>query len=286
MYPFTAHPKLLPHQYSALCAFFEKISGIVLGEGKEHLIASRMGKVLRDYRLDSFSELLRAIQSDDNMPLRMAVIDAMTVKETSWFRDEVHFTMLQNVMTERAGELGAFRVWSVACSSGQEPYSIAMAIEEYRRGSRFFRRPVEVIATDFSEGLIAEARKGVYCSLSMVQGLSEEKRKRYFIPNGDCSEMRPDLRRMVNFRRLNLVDPFGRLGRFDVIFCRNALVYFSQANRVDVIRRMAAALKPYGYLFLGTGETLEDADGLFERAAWSDGAAYRLRSTRQTGSLK
>ncbi|MBU0500292.1 MAG: protein-glutamate O-methyltransferase CheR [Gammaproteobacteria bacterium] len=286
MYPFTAHPQLLPHQYPELCAFLERVGGIVLGEGKESLIASRMGKVLRDYRLDSFSELLRAIQSDENMPLRMAVIDAVTAKETAWFRDEVHFTMLQNVMAERAGELGAFRVWSAACSSGQEPYSIGMAIDEYRRGSRFFRRPVEVVATDFSEGLIAEARKGIYCSLAKAQGMNEERRKRYFIPNGDCSEMRPDLRRMVSFRRLNLLDPFDRLGRFDVIFCRNALVYFSQANRIDVIRRMAATLKPYGYLFLGTGESLEDTDGLFERAAWSEGVAYRLKSTRQVPALK
>ncbi|OGT91954.1 MAG: hypothetical protein A2286_10230 [Gammaproteobacteria bacterium RIFOXYA12_FULL_61_12] len=281
MYPFTAHPRLLPHQYSELCSFLEKISGIVLGEGKEHLISSRIGKVLRDYRLDSFSELLRAIQSDDNMPLRMAVIDAMTTKEANWFRDQSHFMMLQNVMTERAGELGAFRIWSAACSLGQEPYSIAMTIEEFRRGSRFFRRPVEVVATDLSEGIIADARKGVYCSLSMVQGLSDEQRKKYFIPNGDCSEMRPDLRKMVSFRKLNLLDSFAPLGRFDVIFCRSALVYFSLANRVDVIKRMAVALKPYGYLFLGAGETLEDGAGLFEKAVWPEGVAYRLKPLRR-----
>lgn len=283
MYPFTAHPHLLPHQYAELCEFFEKMSGIVLGEGKEPLISSRMGKVLRDYRLDSFSELLRAIRSEGNQPLRMAVIDAMTSKEATWFRDLAHFTILGKIMAEKAGEVGTFRLWSAACSLGQEPYSLCITVEAFRKEHKAFRRPVEVIATDFSEGMISEARKGLYCGLSLVDGLSEEQRKRYFIPNGDCSEMRPDLRKMVSFRKQSLLSSFEELGRFDVIFCRHALVYFSLANKVDVIKRMAGALKTHGYLFLGAGETLADPEGLFDRVEWPEGVAYRAKPRGQPG---
>ena len=278
MYPFTAYPRLLPHEYSELCGYIESITGIVLGEGKEHLVSSRLGKLLRDYRLDSFSELIRTIRTDENMALRMAVIDAMTSKEAAWFRDMPHFRLLTNtIMPEAAKGVGTFRVWSVACASGQEPYAVAMSLAEFQKNNPAFPRRIDVVATDFSEAILTEAKRGLYCSLATVEGVNDELRKKFFIPNGDCSEVRPDIKRMVNFRKLNLLDSYEGMGRFDVIFCRNVLVYFSQAIRTDALERMIRTLKPGGYLFLGAGEPLDDPKGRFEQVIDHGGCVYRLK---------
>ena len=278
MYPYTAHPQLLPHEYADLKEYLEQSSGIVLGDGKEYLVSSRLGKLLRDHRLDSYSELVREIKSGSSLVLRSAVVDAMTTNETFWFRDIAHFHLLtETVMTERASQHGSFRVWSAACSSGQEPYSISMWVEDSGKRGVSFRRPIEIVATDLSESVLTEAERGVYCGLSTVRGLTEEQHKRFFIPNGDCSEVRPDIRSIVRFRKQNLIDMYTGLGQFDAIFCRNVLIYFSPSMKADVIERMSKALKPGGFLFLGSTESLIDPQSRFEMVTGHGGMVYRLK---------
>lgn len=277
-YPYTAQPKLQPQDYRDLCDFFLKASGIVLGEGKEYLVSSRLGRVLREQGLDSFAELLRELNSGRNLRLRTAVLDAITTNETFWFRDMAHFNLLtETILPERVNETGAFRVWSAACSSGQEPYSLSMLASDFRKKNPGYRRNLEITATDLSEQVLAEAAKGLYCGLSAVRGITPEQRSRYFIPRGDCFEVNPELRRSISFRKQNLMDSFAGLGRFDVIFCRNVLIYFSATTKADVIARMAQSLKPKGYLLLGSTESLSDPKGNFEMVTGQGGIVYRLK---------
>lgn len=279
MYPYTAQPRLLQQEYRELRDYLEKASGIVLGDGKEYLVSSRLGKLLREYQLDSFAELVRELQSGRNSRLRTAVVDAMTTNETFWFRDLAHFQYLTEViLPERSQETGPFRIWSAACSSGQEPYSLSMVIDDFRKKNLGYRRQIEITATDLSEQILAEAGKGLYCGISTVRGLTTEQRNRYFVPQGECFEVNPDLRRMISYRRLNLMESYAGLGRFDVIFCRNVLIYFSSASKEDVIARMAQALKPNGYLLLGSTESLLDSQGNFEMVTGHGGIVYRRKN--------
>ncbi|MBF0255566.1 MAG: protein-glutamate O-methyltransferase CheR [Gammaproteobacteria bacterium] len=278
-YSYTAQPRLQQQEYCDLRDYLQKASGIVLGEGKEYLVSSRLGKLLREHRLDSFAELVRELNSGRNPRLRTLVVDAMTTNETFWFRDMAHFQLLTEViMPERAAEPGAFRVWSAACSSGQEPYSLSMVMDDFRKKNIGYRRSVEITATDLSEQMLADAAKGLYCGMATVRGITPEQRKRYFVPRGDCFEVNPDLRRVISFRKQNLMDSFAGLGRFDVIFCRNVLIYFSAATKADVIARMAQSLKPRGYLLLGSTESLSDSQGNFEMVTGHGGIVYRRKT--------
>jgi chemotaxis protein methyltransferase CheR len=279
MYPFAAHSRLLQQEYRELRDYLHQASGIVLGDGKEYLVSSRLGKLLREFQLDSYSELVRELKSGVNSRLRTAVLDAMTTNETFWFRDMAHFNYLTEViMPERAAESGPFRIWSAACSSGQEPYSLSMVMDDFRKKNIGFRRQFEVTATDLSEQVLAEAGKGLYCGMATVRGLSPEQRRRYFIPQGECFEVNPDLRRIINFRKLNLMEAYAGLGRFDAIFCRNVLIYFNATTKADVIARMAQALKPRGYLLLGSTESLADSQGNFEMVTGHGGIVYRKKT--------
>lgn len=277
-YAYSAQPQLQQQDYRDLCEYLLKATGIVLGEGKEYLVSSRLGKVLREHRLDSFSELLRELRGARNLRLRTAVLDAITTNETFWFRDMAHFNFLtEQILPERAGEAGALRIWSAACSSGQEPYSLSMVLNDFRKKNIGYKRPFEITATDLSEQILAEAAKGIYCGMSTVRGITPEQRKRYFIPRGDCFEVDPELRRIISFRKQNLMESFSGMGRFDAIFCRNVLIYFSAATKADVIARMAQALKPKGYLLLGSTESLSDPKGNFEMITGHGGIVYRLK---------
>ena len=282
MYPYTAYPHLRPQEYAELCGFIESITGIVLGEGKEDLITGRLGKLLRDLRMDSFSELIRALRRDDSMAIRMAIVDVMTSKESTWFKDKVHYHLLANgIMPKAAKGFGTFRVWSVACASGQETYGIAMILKEYQKNNPDFRRKIDVLGTDFSDAILDEAKRGLYCSLDGNDGVSGLLHNKFFLPNGDCSEVRMDIKRMVKFRKLNLLDSYEALGRFDVIYCRSVLVYFAQSIRADVFERISQTLKPGGFLFLGEGEVMEDSQDRFEKVTAFGGSVYRLKASSQ-----
>ncbi len=266
--------------YRAFQAFLEQESGIVLGDNKEYLVSSRLGTLLRRRGIESLSELLRAFRLGRDRDLRTEVIDAMTTNETFWFRDVSHFRILENRVlpgSERGGR--PLRVWSAACSSGQEPYSISMTAQDWlRRNPGNCPGGVEIVATDISTRVLAEARKGEYCGMSVSRGLDEEQRRHYFIPRGDCLEVRPEIRRRITFREMNLAGSYVLLGRFDVIFCRNVLIYFSAALKGNILDRMAQALHPGGYLFLGSTESLTGHSNRFEMVTGNGGIVYRLKS--------
>jgi len=204
----------------------------------------------------------------------------MTTNETFWFRDTAHFRLLGDRILPSLAERGQerMRVWSAGCSFGQEPYNISMVVEDYQASvPTNTRTKVEIIATDISTRVLAGAKKGIYGSNEVSQGLDPDQRERYFTSRGDQWEVRPEIKRRVSFRELNLTGGYELLGRFDVIFCRNVLIYFSNSQKQDILDRMARILNPGGYLFIGSSESLSSHSDRFEMISESGAFGYRLR---------
>lgn len=268
-----------PADYLAFQQYLQKACGIQLGPGKEYLVSSRLSGMMKEAHITSLGELLRQLGSPANARLKTRVIDAMTTNETFWFRDIGHYILLKETILPALNKQqgGSVRIWSAACSSGQEPYNISMIIDEYEsvhgRG-----RPVKIEATDISSKMLAEARAGVYCGITVERGLTDEQRRRFFIPKDQCLEVRPEIKRRVSFRALNLASSYQGMGKFDVIFCRNVLIYFSNELKKDIVERMANALNPGGYLFLGSTESINQLTARFEMKVGHGGISYRLKS--------
>jgi chemotaxis protein methyltransferase CheR len=170
------------------------------------------------------------------------------------------------------------RIWSAACSSGQEPYSISMTIEEYLRANPgALVNNVQIVATDLSPSMLDLARAGSYDAAAMARGINDERRRMFFSERHGRWELREDLRRRVTFRELNLQQGYESLGRFQVIFCRNVLIYFSADLKRNILARLAAALHPGGYLFLGAAEAITGYSDAFEMVRLPQGIVYRLK---------
>ena len=274
------HKSIGPEDYREFQVFLERSCGIVLGDNKHYLVTSRLSRLLDEFRLPSLGDLVRGLRSDVGSRLRERVVEAMTTNETLWFRDGFPFEILKQLIlvefSQRA--TGPIRIWSAACSSGQEPYSISMSVQEYlanRPGG--LRGEVQITGTDISPAMLAEARAARYDAAAMARGLSPERRQRFFVPHGDQWEVRPEIRARVAFRDINLLQSYALLGRFDVIFCRNVLIYFSPQSKQDILTRMAQALNPGGYLFLGASESVASHSAAFEMIRASAGLVYRRR---------
>lgn len=280
MRPSATTVLIKPAEYQAFQAFLQQACGITLGNGKEYLVSSRLNGLIADFGLSGLGGLLEKLKSPGQHHLKAQVIDAMTTNETFWFRDIGHFNLLkEQVLPElNRQSAGSVRIWSAACSSGQEPYNISMAVEDYVKSVPGMpTRPVEILATDISTKVLEEARRGIYCGISTDRGMTDEGHRRYFIPNGDCQEVCPEIRRRVRFRELNLTSGFESLGRFDVIFCRNVLIYFSNDLKRDIINRFVHALNPGGRLFLGSTESINQLTDRFEMQVSGGGISYRLK---------
>jgi chemotaxis protein methyltransferase CheR len=239
-----------------------------------------LGKVMREYKIDSFHELLQTIQSSRNSKLREVVINAMTTNETLWFRDGYPFEMLAKTIfpelsTKRPMQL---KIWSAASSSGQEAYSISMTIQEYLAANpRSLPTNIQIIGTDISSAILAEANAGVYDKLALIRGISEERKKRFFTARGEHWEIRPEVKKGVSFREINLANNFTGLGPFDLVFCRNVLIYFSTELKKDILNRIAKTMNKGGYLFLGGSESPTSYSNAFEMVRTAQGVVYRVK---------
>lgn len=266
-------------EYQLFQQYLEDTCGIVLGENKQYLVSSRLSRLMREQSLSSIGDLLKRIKS--GVPgLRERIIEAMTTNETSWFRDSYPFDMLKETLLPELskGRTQPLKIWSAACSSGQEPYSTSMVIQEYLASKPgAFPGDVIITATDISPAILNEAKVGSYDSLAVIRGLSEERKKRFFTQKVDRWEVRPEIKARIMFRELNLMQSYTLLGRFDIIFCRNVLIYFSTDSKKDILSRMAKALNPGGYLFLGGSESLASYSDDFETLRMPRGVVYRLK---------
>jgi len=250
--------------YQVFRVFLDKACGIVLGDNKQYLVVNRMRRIMDEYRFSTLTALVSAINQHTIPGLKEKVIDAMTTNETFWFRDSAPFDALRDVVFPRLllEERRPFlRIWSAACSSGQEPYSISMVFEEFKqKNPGILVRDPEIVATDISMSMLNNARQAEYDGLSVSRGLSDARRQQFFdaLPEGRF-RLKRSITQRVNFKQLNLKDPYLALGRFDVVFCRNVLIYFAADLKIDILQRMRAAMNPGAYLFLGASESLPAA---------------------------
>lgn len=262
--------------------YLEKHSGIMLGDNKQYLVTSRLRKIMETEGLKSLSELLRVIQSRPRSGLYQQVIDAMTTNETLWFRDGYPFEVMKNRVLPELTQKNPnqrLRIWSAASSSGQEPFSLSMMVDEYERNNPGqLRGGVQIVATDLSASMLEACKRGEYDALAMGRGLSMERQQRYF-EKLDATRWRikQPVRQRVEFRQLNLLDSYALLGKFDVVFCRNVLIYFSADVKKDILRRIHATLKPGGYLFLGASEALNGLPELYSMVQCNPGIIYQAK---------
>jgi len=258
------------------------LCGVTLSEEKAYLIRHRLEPVVRDSRLSGFEELARRLREPGGAALQDAVVEAITTGETAFFRDGHPFEALRrHVLPDLAARGRRARLWCAGVATGQEAYSVAMTVAEFLeagRGRGVGEGVFSILATDVSARALAAARLGEYTRQEVARGLSAARLARHFEPRGECWAVREPVRRLVEFRRANLVQPFAALGPFDAIFCRNVLIYFDDDTRRRVCAQMRAALADGGWLLLGSAENLFGiADGL-ESVRLGDALFYRRPS--------
>ncbi|PMN50349.1 chemotaxis protein CheR [Vibrio lentus] len=266
-------------EYRDFSRFLESQCGIVLGDSKQYLVRSRLSPLVTKFNLASLSDLLRDVVSGRNRELRVAAVDAMTTNETLWFRDTYPFAVLADkLLPEIAANKRPIKIWSAASSSGQEAYSMAMTILETQARKPGMLPNVSITGTDISASMLDMCRKGAYDNLALGRGLSPERRRTFFEDAGDGRmKVKDNVKRMVNFRPQNLMDSYALLGKFDIIFCRNVLIYFSPDMKAKVLNQMANSLNPGGYLLLGASESLTGLTDRFEMVRCNPGIIYKLK---------
>jgi chemotaxis protein methyltransferase CheR len=247
---------LSPVDYTFLADFLRRRSGLSISSEKVYLIESRLKPVASRLGFRTASDLIRRLKTGDES-LSRAVTEAMTTNETSFFRDREPFDRFREIMlpalwTARRYE-SQLRIWCGAASSGQEPYSLAMIVDA---ATQFSGWTVDIVASDINTEMVERANEGLYSQFEVMRGLPIQMLARHFHLEGGEWRLSSSIRSRVQFCVFNLMDSFEPLGRFDVIFCRNVLMYFDQATKHDVLGRLANALAPDGYLVLGSAETI------------------------------
>jgi chemotaxis protein methyltransferase CheR len=247
-----------PSEYDYLRVFLKQRSGLVLNNEKQYLIESRLMPVAKKAGLASISALVARLREPGSSLLQEQVVEAMTTNESFFFRDKIPFehfnqTMLPEMLKARASER-RLRIWCAAASTGQEPYTLAMCLKDNEARLAGWR--VEILATDLSNEVLEKARSGVYSQFEVQRGLPINHLLKYFKQNGDIWQLNSDLRAMVQYRKLNLLENFAALGQFDIVFCRNVLIYFDNDTKIDILNRVRRQMPEDGFLVLGAAETV------------------------------
>lgn len=265
--------------YESFRSFLEEACGIILGDNKHYLVLSRLRSILDDNNIASVSDLIAQMNKGVGARIRESVIDAMTTNETSWFRDQYPYEILsKDILPELDKQkVSNFRIWSAACSTGQEPYSISMIINEYLRGHPGAFADPKIVATDISATVLKASNKGLYDGLSIARGLSSDRRTLFFDKQDEYWQVKESVKRFIKFQEVNLMKSLGLLGKFDVVFCRNVLIYFSPEAKKEIIERISQALKPGGYLFLGGTESIASYSDRFDMIRAHGGLVFQLK---------
>jgi chemotaxis protein methyltransferase CheR len=270
---------LEPEEFEYLRQFMAQHSALVLDEGKGYLAESRLSPLAYQEGMNSAQDLLAQMRRTSFGGLHRKVLDAMMNNETWFFRDHLPFEALRRVIIpEFIAERATTRrlaFWSAAASSGQEAYSIAMMLMEEFGGLPGWS--ISILGTDLSSAILERARAGRYRQLEINRGLPAKYLTKYFTRDGSDWVISPEIRSMVEFREFNLTVPWGILPKFDVVFFRNVLIYFEVEKKREIFSRIVTAMKPDGYLMLGSAETTYGLSDSFARVAWDKTAYYRLR---------
>ena len=268
-------------EFDFLCKLLKDRSGLVLTRDKAYLLESRLLPVARKCDLKSVDELVAAVRMRPNGDLARDVIEAMTTNESFFFRDIKPFDQFKNfvlpeLMKARAARK-SIRIWSAACSSGQEPYTLAMLLAEQQ--AKLAGWTIDIVATDLSTEILDKAQAGLYSQFEVQRGLPIQYLMKYFKQQGERWQIDQAIRSRVRFRVFNLLDDPGSLGGFDVIFCRNVLIYFDQPTKTTVLDRLSRILANDGYLFLGGAETVLGISDKFQASAENRGIYCPVAAT-------
>ncbi len=270
----TSHVSSLDYEF--LRQFLLERSGLSLGPDKAYLLQTRLTPLAQTMDLGSLAELVAALRKDPHGRLATAVTEAMTTNETSFFRDRTPFEELKErllpELIQARAQTRMLRIWCAAASTGQEPYSIAMLIaDEFPELAEWF---VDIVGTDISADVLKRAQEGIYTQMEVQRGLPIQCLVKHFEQTDAGWQIKESLRRKVRFCQLNLLDDFRQLGRFDIIFCRNVLIYFEPDTKREILDRLHEQLRPDGYLLLGAAETVIGITSRFARLRDSKTAVY------------
>ncbi|MDF2964972.1 MAG: protein-glutamate O-methyltransferase CheR [Rickettsiaceae bacterium] len=246
---------LTPEDFNYFAQLIKDNSGISLSQDKMYLIESKLQPILKKHSLNSVSDLIKKLRAKE-INVNDSIVDAMTINESSFFRDSQPFKNLEQIIIPEILKVKkTIRIWSAACSTGQEPYSIAMLIDQHFQGQIQY----EIIATDISDTALARAEKGIFTQFEAQRGMPINLLVKYFKKIDDNNwQIDPKLGANIKFSKFNLQNLFSSLGTFDVVFCRNVLIYFEQDTKKAILDKIASILNtnPPGYLILGGGETI------------------------------
>ncbi len=255
---------MTPLDYDFLRQALKQHSGLALGADKHYFLESRLLPLARQAGFSGVGDLVLALKTGGDAALMTAVIEATTTSESFFFRDKTPFDhfrrLIMPALLAARRQSRVVRIWCAAAANGQEPYSIAICLREMASAIAGWRS--EILATDLSDAVLQRARHGLYSQFEVQRGLPIKLLVKYFTRVGELWQIAPEVRAMVKYRRFNLLADFASLGTFDVVFCRNVMIYFDQDTKSDVLRRLAEALAGDGYLVLGATET---AIGLSDR---------------------
>ncbi len=260
---------MTPQDFDYLRKLLRERSGLVLSAEKQYLAESRLLPVARRHGLTTLAELVGKLKIQPAGPLSVEIVEAMTTNETFFFRDKLPFehfrdTIMPALLAARAREK-RIRVWCTAASTGQEPYSLAMMLKDMAPKLAGFR--IDILATDLSDEVLDRAKAGIYSQFEVQRGLPIQQLVKFFSQVGEAWQIAPEIRAMVQFRPINLLKDFSALGTFDMVFCRNVLIYFDQETKTGVLNRLARQMPDDGFLALGAAETVVGLTDAFKPMA-------------------
>lgn len=277
--------KIQADEARALSQYIYSLCGVSLDESKNYLLENRLAPLLLENSCASFSEFYLKARSDPTKNIPRKIVDAVTTGETSFFRDTAPFELFQNKLLpdlidrkKRNSPPGApisIRIWSAACSSGQEVYTTAILLQETLGNSANYN--IHLVGTDISDQAVARASYGVFSRMEVERGLASDRLQRHFTAVEKGWKIRDELRAMVSFKKLNLMEDFSSLGRFDIIFCRNVAIYFTEADKIRLFSKLGNVLNPDGALIIGSTESLTGLCPQFESMRYLRSVYYRLR---------
>ncbi len=251
------------NEFKLLRDYIEKKCGINISSDKMYLVETRLTTLMLENHCKNFNQFYHKAVSDKTNTLKDKIIDAMTTNETLWFRDMPTFTVMEEVVFKKyaeeikSGKRSKIKIWCTACSTGQEPYSIAMTVKNYSiKNPSFKPELVEIIGTDISPTVLFIAMAARYDKLAIRRGLPEDMKNKFFTNIGSVWTLNSDIKKMVKFKRLNLQKNFSEIGKPDIVFCRYVLIYFAENLKKDILKRIHTMLKPSGYLFIGGAESI------------------------------
>ncbi len=247
-----------PSDYEFVGELLKRRSGLVLAPGKDYLLESRLMPIVRERGLESLGDLVAELRRPGSDALQADVTEAMTTNESFFFRDNTPFDLFRQdmlpAMLEARATKRKLRIWCAACSTGQEPYSLSIILKEM--ADKLVGWRVEIVATDLSTEVLEKAKVGMYSQFEVQRGMPIQLLVKYFTQVGELWNIDAGIRAMVDYRKLNLLESFSHLGSFDIVFCRNVLIYFDQPTKAKVLSGVASLIAPDGYLLLGAAETV------------------------------